>query len=82
MGDFRQGEVLLERLLEAMRFSASEPTNEYASPAIVIPLAARIKGAVEQAEVAETAPKLSSHRGPLSPTSSRGPGLVWECWRC
>jgi len=43
-GDFKEGEVYLERLLDVMRLTAPGPAYEYAFPAMSIPMAARISG--------------------------------------
>jgi tetratricopeptide (TPR) repeat protein len=55
VGDFVQGEVYLERLLEALRLTPPGPTMAYAVPAVAIPLAAGITSEVGQMDVAEAA---------------------------
>ncbi len=55
VGEFTQGETFLERLIEAMRLAAPGPTFDYAFPALIIPLAARITGDNSQLYVAEEA---------------------------
>jgi predicted ATPase len=52
-GNFEQGETYLERLLEAVRVTAPGATSEYATPAIVIPLVARITGTPARFNTAE-----------------------------
>jgi ATP/maltotriose-dependent transcriptional regulator MalT len=52
VGNFGQGEAYLERLLEVMRLTAPSPSLEYAHPAIMIPLVARITGVVDRLDVA------------------------------
>ena len=58
VGNFQEGELYLERLLEVMRPVAPKPVLEYALPALVIPIVARIAGKAERlgvaAEAAET----------------------------
>ena len=44
VGDFEQGEVYLERLLEIVRLTASGPTVPHTAIALVIPMVARIAG--------------------------------------
>ena len=44
VGNFSDGVVYLERLLEVMRLTAPGPAYEYAFPAMSIPMAARISG--------------------------------------
>jgi tetratricopeptide (TPR) repeat protein len=45
-GDFAQGEIYLQRLVEIMGRTPPGPTNEHAFTAMAIPLVARITGAV------------------------------------
>jgi tetratricopeptide (TPR) repeat protein len=55
VGDFAQGEVYLERLLERMRLDPPGPTPQYAVSAAVIPTVARVTGDTSRLEVAEGA---------------------------
>ena len=55
VGDFSQGNVFLERLLEAMRLNAPGPSLPYAYPAIVIPMVARVTGVLDRLDVAKEA---------------------------
>jgi DNA-binding CsgD family transcriptional regulator len=55
VGDFDQGSVYLERLLETMRCATPGPTFEYAYPAIVVPLIAHLSGIDNRLEEARTA---------------------------
>ena len=55
VGDFDQGEVYMERLLEVMRLGTPGPTLEYIYPALVIPQVARITGITDRFEFAEAA---------------------------
>jgi tetratricopeptide (TPR) repeat protein len=48
VGDFRLGEVYLERLLEGMRLVAPGPNVPYVCGAITIPMVARITGVVDR----------------------------------
>ncbi len=52
LGEFDQGQVYLERILEAMRLTPPGPNFEYMFPALGIPLAARISGAARHFEAA------------------------------
>ena len=65
VGDFAQGEVYLERLLDVMRQTPPGPVHPYAYPAMVIPLAARMTGVVDRLDVARAAAEtvLSSSYG-------------------
>jgi len=54
LGDFEQGKLFLERLLDAWRQTPTEPTADYATPALVIPVVARITGVPERFDIAET----------------------------
>jgi len=54
-GEKIEGQVFLERLLEALRIVPSEPRYDYACAAIMIPVAARITGAEDYLYVAESA---------------------------
>src|SRR5918992_800690 len=54
-GDFAQGEIYLQRLVEIMGRTPPGPTNEYAFTAMVIPLVARITGEVDRLGIAEAA---------------------------
>ncbi|MCI0867469.1 MAG: hypothetical protein J4N89_13090, partial [Chloroflexi bacterium] len=67
-GDFGQGEVYLERLLELMRSTPAGPSLEYAYSAAVIALVARISGqsdrwdaAREAAEIVVSSPYATRH---------------------
>ena len=55
VGDFNQGSVYLERLLEIMRRTPPGPTAPYARSALVIPAIARISSMAERSDVAEEA---------------------------
>ena len=55
VGDFDQGSVHLERLLEIMRLTAPGQNFPAALPALVIPLIARITGLSNRLEIAEAA---------------------------
>ncbi|MFQ6028297.1 MAG: LuxR C-terminal-related transcriptional regulator, partial [Dehalococcoidia bacterium] len=55
VGEFDQGSVHLERLLEVMRLTPSGPHFPNAFPALVIPLIARITGLANRLELAEEA---------------------------
>ena len=44
VGNFDQGEVYIERLLEVMRLSRPGPNVEYSFPAAILPMIARISG--------------------------------------
>ena len=55
VGDFDQGSVHLERLLEVMHRTPPGPSAPHANPALVIPLIARITGLPDRLEVAEAA---------------------------
>ncbi|MFQ6030601.1 MAG: LuxR C-terminal-related transcriptional regulator, partial [Dehalococcoidia bacterium] len=55
VGEFSQGEVYLDRLLEVMRQTQPGPTLEFAVLAAVIPIVARITGVLDRLDVAETA---------------------------
>ena len=55
MGDFRQGEAYLERLLEVLRLTEPGPTLEHGLVAAVIPVIARITGVADRSDVAEAA---------------------------
>jgi len=72
-GDFVQGEVFLERLLELMRSTPEGPSLEYAYSAAVILLAARITGngdrtdiAREAAQTAISFPYVTPHVGSIA----------------
>jgi DNA-binding CsgD family transcriptional regulator/tetratricopeptide (TPR) repeat protein len=54
-GEFNQGGLYLEQLQEVMRQSPPGPTYEYASPAAVIPLVARITGEFDRLDIAQAA---------------------------
>jgi DNA-binding CsgD family transcriptional regulator len=54
-GDFAQGEIYLQRLVEVMGRTPPGPTNEHAFTAMVIPLVVRITGAVDRLGIAEIA---------------------------
>jgi tetratricopeptide (TPR) repeat protein len=55
VGDFAQGEVYLERLLEVMRLDRPGPTAPYAVSAVVVPTVARVTGDTSRLEVAQAA---------------------------
>jgi DNA-binding CsgD family transcriptional regulator len=54
-GDAIQGQIYLEQLLEALRILSPEPRYDHAAAALMIPVAARITGAVDQLHMAESA---------------------------
>ena len=58
VGNFDQGEVYLERLLEVMRMTEPGPALEYAYPAMTIPIIARITSATDRSEVARSASEM------------------------
>jgi tetratricopeptide (TPR) repeat protein len=58
VGDFSQGDIYLERLLEVMRLTAPGPNAEYSGPALVIPLVARIAGVPDRFDIAENSAEL------------------------
>ena len=55
VGDFRQGEAYLQRLMEAMHLSPPGATVSYAAGAFVISLIAHMTGVVDQLEAADKA---------------------------
>ena len=55
LGDSDQGEVYLERLVDAMRLLPPGPNVEYVVVALGVPLAARVSGAANHIEVAKAA---------------------------
>ena len=55
LGEFGQGEIYLDRLLDVMRLTPPAPILEYMLPAFGIPLAARVTGGARHFEVAEAA---------------------------
>ena len=55
LGEFSQGDVFLERLLEVKSLSPPGPTQDYATVAMFIPIIARITGLARRFEVAEEA---------------------------
>ena len=57
MGNFGEGELYLDRLVEVMRSTAPGPSGEYSLPALVIPWVARITGVGDRLEAAEEAAK-------------------------
>ena len=67
-GDFGQGEIYLERLLEVMRLTPPGPTYAYTAAARVIPLAARTTGVIERFEIAEAAAATVLESSSASPT--------------
>ena len=74
VGDFAQGEALLDRLVEVMEQSNSGPWTPYAYTSVVISLAARITGVMNRFEVAAGAAGIvlsSPIATPLHTTSSR-----------
>ena len=54
VGDFNQGQLYLERLLESWSQAPVEPTTDYTTPALFIPLVARITGVADRLDVAQT----------------------------
>ncbi|MFB3091665.1 MAG: hypothetical protein ACE1ZD_00530, partial [Dehalococcoidia bacterium] len=65
VGDFAQGEVYLEQLLDVMRQTPPGPVHPYAYPAMVIPLVARMTGVMDRLDVGRAAAEtvLSSSYG-------------------
>ena len=55
VGDFGQGERVLDRLVEAMRASPPGPTLQYQYSAIIIPLVAHTTGSASKFDAAEEA---------------------------
>ena len=53
VGDFHQGEVFLERLLDIMQSTPPGPTVEQAVPAYTISIAGRISGVTDRFDIAE-----------------------------
>ncbi|MFQ6026565.1 MAG: AAA family ATPase [Dehalococcoidia bacterium] len=53
LGDFRQGNTYLERLLEIRRGAAPSPTTAYSVSALVLPLLARINDALDVADLVQ-----------------------------
>ena len=51
LGDFSQGQIYLERLLEVVQLTEPGPTLEHAFLAVVIPAVARITGVATRFEV-------------------------------
>lgn len=83
VGEFGQGEVYLERLLEVTRRTAPGPTFEYGLLSIVLPVVARITGAANREDIAEaaaTAILASPSAIPLFTMYARG-GLALEAVR-
>ena len=62
-GDFETGETYLERMLDIVRVSSTDPAPEQGLIAVCLAVAARISGVVERLDVAEEAAGavLSSH---------------------
>ena len=58
VGNFTQGEVHLERLVQAMRQNAPGPTRIYAFPALVIAEVSLITGDIHRFQVAEEAARV------------------------
>ena len=54
-GDFEQGEVYLDRLLEVTRLTPPGPSQEYSSVAHVVPIVSRVTGEAHLFDVAEEA---------------------------
>ena len=54
-GEFAQGEIYLDRLLELMRSTPTGPSLEYAYSAAVIALVSRISGRSDRSEIAKEA---------------------------
>jgi len=54
VGDFSQGQLYLEQLLDSWSQTPPEPTSDYATPGLLIPLVVRITGVAERLEIAET----------------------------
>ncbi|MFB3119468.1 MAG: hypothetical protein ACE1Y2_02950, partial [Stenotrophomonas maltophilia] len=80
VGDFKQGEAHLERLLEVAMTSASELTLENCFVAFLIPRVARITGATSRFDIAEAFAEaaLSSLQAfvPLAAMARAGLGLI------
>jgi DNA-binding CsgD family transcriptional regulator/tetratricopeptide (TPR) repeat protein len=66
-GEFSQGEMYLERLLGVMRQIPLRPSLEYALSAVVIPMVARITGALDQGDIAEGAARAVLSSSSASP---------------
>ena len=60
VGDFTQGQIRLEQLLEVMQLTVPGPTLDYALPAMVIPIVAYITGVASQFDMVEAETVLSS----------------------
>lgn len=53
VGEFAEGEIYLERILDAMRLASPGPNLEYMTTALGLPFVARITGDTSHVEVAE-----------------------------
>jgi DNA-binding CsgD family transcriptional regulator/tetratricopeptide (TPR) repeat protein len=74
VGNFAQGEAYLKRLLEVMRRAPPEPSNEYAMPAEIISLVARITGQMGLLDIARSAAQTvlsSPHKTPIMADDAR-----------
>jgi len=54
VGDFSQGKLYMERLLDSWSLTPPGPTADYVIPGMLITLVARITGVLERLDVAET----------------------------
>ena len=70
VGDSAQGEVYLQRLIEAMNLTPAGPTNHCASVAYVIPLVSRISGISQRFDIAERAASAVVSSEPTAPRFS------------
>ena len=79
VGDFSQGEYYLEQMLEIMRQAMPGPTIEYAYPAMMIPMVARISGMADKLDIARTAAETVFSWPSVSPyiTLYSRVGLAW-----
>ena len=67
VGEFSQGGHYLEQMLEVMRQTMPGPTVEYAYPAMVIPIVARISGVGENLDIGKTAAESVFSRSSVTP---------------
>ncbi|MFQ6029676.1 MAG: LuxR C-terminal-related transcriptional regulator [Dehalococcoidia bacterium] len=68
LGNFAEGQVYLERIIETMRMTAPGPATIYGITAAVIPIVAQITGVAESFDTAETAAN-TVLRSPIAPPS-------------
>ena len=71
VGDFGQGKLFLERFLDSWHQTPTEPTADYATPAMLIPLVARISDVAERFDIVETV----AHNIISLPTATTNPPM-------